>query len=182
MIQTTNYLGSATVLNTGMVPGHVEVLLPNGDGVSARLALAVPYQPAVGDEVLVIAQETDNLFVIGVLKGSGATTLKVPGDLNIEAPNGAIILSASKNMNLKSKQILETSAPRIVLRSGRLDVLTGKFVQKVENVYQWVSELCQIKSRRFRTVVDEGFLVKAGRTHLKSNGNCSINGKTIHLG
>ena len=182
MIQTANYLGSATVLNAGMVPGYVEVLLPDGEGVSARLALAVPYQPSVGDEVLVIAKDSDHMFVIGVLKGTGSTTLKVPGDLNIEAPNGAITLSSSKRVNLKSKQVVETSAPRIVLRSERLDVLTRKIVQKVQNYYQWISELCQIKSRRFRIVVDEGFLVKAERVHLKSNSNCSIDGKTIHLG
>jgi hypothetical protein len=146
------------------------------------MALAFSYRPVEGDEVLVIAHENEKLFVIGLLKGSGHTTLKVPGNLSIEAPNGSVSISSKGMMHFESDQVVETVAPRVALRAGRLDIITRQFVQKAENVYHWVSELFQIKTRRFRAVSDESCLVKAKRAHMKSEGDFSIDGKTIHLG
>src|SRR5262245_54816146 len=76
MFETAVFLGPARVLAEDGKTGRVQVALPDGDEVWARLALAVPYHPAVGDEVLVICQEMPDAYVIGVLRGHGTTTLR----------------------------------------------------------------------------------------------------------
>ena len=53
--------------------------------VWATVALAYPYEPAVNDMVLAIGQG-EAWYVIGVLQGSGKTSLAVPGDLAILRP------------------------------------------------------------------------------------------------
>ena len=54
--EITQYLGPAEVISPAGKPGFVELRLLDGETLWARLALALPYSPAVGDEVLVICQ------------------------------------------------------------------------------------------------------------------------------
>jgi hypothetical protein len=179
---SATYLGPATVLAPAQTLGRVEVLLATGEQKSAVLAIATPYRPATGDEVLVIGNAIDALYVVGVIRGSGITTLSVPGDLAIQAPNGSITVSASKQLALTSEQSVKAAAPRVMLCSARLDLWSKRILQKSENAYLWVSELFQLKSRRVRTLSEEGYFVKARRMHLKSSENCKIDARTIHLG
>ncbi len=185
-------LGPATVVAVLPQPGWMEVLLPGGSRAQARMALAVPYQPVVGDELLIIGQGTgqdqeeqpdqQTVYAIGVLKGSGQTILRVPGDFAIDAPQGGITLSCAKPMRVKSRQRIDIASPRLNLRAVRLQLSAQRLVQRVANAYTWVRGLFQIKSRRCRTVADESFLVKTKRARMKSGGDFNINGKTIHLG
>ena len=70
----------------------------------------------------------------------------------------------------------------MVLRAGRLELAARRAIQRFQDAYLWLRGLFQVKSRRFRAVADEGLTVKSGRTHLKSQGDMSIDGRTIHLG
>jgi hypothetical protein len=179
---TTTYIGPAAVLASNQTGGQIEVQLPSGGQTSARVALAIPYSPAVGDEVLVIGDDLEDLYVIGVLHGGGVSRLTVPGDLAIEAPNGAIMFSSAKKLELTSRQAVETSAPQVTLRANRLNLIARRTIQKFDSAFTWVAELLQVKSRRIRTVADEGSLLKADRMHVLTKGNCVIKSKTIHLG
>lgn len=182
MIATSVYLGPARVSGAPGRPGFVQVELPDGIRVQARLALAVPYSPESGDEVLVVCQELPQVWVIGLLRGRGKTTLRVAGDLTIEAPHGAVNILAGKGIRMESEESIGLSAPRATLRFGRLNILVTTLVQRLVNSFVWASGLIQFKSRRLRQVSDEGWLVRSGRAHLKSKDNFHINGKTIHLG
>jgi hypothetical protein len=183
MIVTSSvHLGPAKVLAAVGKPGFVQVALSDDEVTWARLALAVPYSPAEGDEVLVIRVESSPAFVIGVLQGRGPTTLRVPGDLNLEAPNGVVQVSAGKSVRLRAGQDVELVSKRVGVRASRVNIIAETFVQRATNVYTWVTGLFQTKSRRHRQVIDEGWLVRAGRAHVKTSENIHINGKTIHLG
>src|SRR5262245_32429412 len=83
---TLEHLGPATV--TAVLDQEVELELP-GNRCWARLAMAVAYQPQIGDTVLAIATPKD-CYVIGVLEGRGPTVLNAPGDLELSAPYGSI--------------------------------------------------------------------------------------------
>lgn len=179
--KTAIYLEPAEAL-TGVESGRLEVCLRSGLRASARLALAMPYRPVPGDELLVIGNDVDDLYIIGVLCGVGLTKLTVPGDLSIEAPHGAIRLSSAREIRAESRARVETSAPQVAVRADRLDIFANRTIQKFANAYTWVTDLFQMKSGRTRSVTDEGYFLKAGRAHIRTKDNCVINAKTIHLG
>ena len=182
IVETASYLGPALVLAGPDVTGYVQVSLPGNEIMQARLALALPYSPEPGDEVLVICHEPPQAYVIGLLEGRGTTTLRVPGDLRIEAPQGEVHISAGKAVHVRSGEALELTSPRATFRFDRLNMLVSTLVQRLTNAFSWATGLVQTKSRRMRMVADEGWLVRAGRAHVKTKENIHINGKTIHLG
>lgn len=200
MLETAVYLGPARILAVSPspllprgdeegesavrhhTPVYVQVALADDEIVRARLALAVPYYPVPGDEVLVIFQELPDAFVIGVLRGSGTTTLRVPGDLKLEAPCGEVSIVSGKKVKIRSGEALELAAPLATFRFRRLNLFLTTLVQRVNNAFTWATGLIQTRSRRLRQLADEGWLVRADRAHLKSSDNFHINGKTIHLG
>lgn len=182
IIDTAQYLGPAEVVTAAGKPGYVEVRLLDGEIVWARLALAFPYLPALSDEVLVVFQQPSQAYVIGVLQGRGVTTLQVPADLTLAAPNGSIRLLAGKAVQLNGTESVDISTPRATVRAKRLNLLATTLVQRIGNAYTWATGLLQFKGRSIRTVTDEGWLLRADRVHVKTSGNTSIRGKTIHLG
>src|SRR4051812_25077045 len=79
-----DYLGPAEVTR---LEGHaVYVALPSDDGAETRaeLALAFPYEPALGDTLLVISKGA-SCYVIGVLHGTGRSVFSLPGDVGVRA-------------------------------------------------------------------------------------------------
>jgi hypothetical protein len=182
MLETSVYLGPARVLAGPGKPGYVHVALADDEVVWARLGMAVPYSPEPGDEVLVICQELPDAYVIGVLQGRGTTTLRVPGDLKLEAPRGAVSIVAGTSVKVRGALAIELAAPRATFRFRRLNLVVTTLVQRLGNLFTWATGLIQTKSQRLRQVADEGWLVRAGRAHVKAEENIHINGKTIHLG
>ena len=183
MTQIDSYLGPAEVVtHGGGKPGFIEVRLLDGELTWARPALAQPYSPAEGDEVLVICQRPHEFYVIGVLRGRGVTTLEVPADLTLAAPNGTIRITAGRGVQVHGADSVELKTRHATIRALRVNLLATTLVQRLGNAYTWVTGLLQWKSRRTRTVTDEGWLVRAERAHVKTSGNTCINGKTVHLG
>ncbi len=182
IVGTSSYLGPARVVAGAGRPGYVHVALPEDGSMWARLAMAVPYNPMPGDEVLVICDEPPNAYVVGVLKGSGTTTLRVPHDLRLEAPFGDVHIDAGHSIKMHSEVAIDMTSPRATFRFSRLNVLVTTLVQRLTNAYTWAVGLVQTKGRRVRCVAKEGWLVRAGRAHVKTSDNIHINGKTIHLG
>jgi hypothetical protein len=176
------YLGPAKVVTDSGRPGYVQVTMPDNELVWARVALVVPYRVAAGDEVLVICHGRPHTYVIGLLETSGPTTLRVPGDLRLEAPDGVVQIAASRGIRLHSDQSLDLEAARATFRFLRLNMLVTTLVQRLENAYTWATGLVQSKSRRVRSIAEEGWLMSAGRAHIKTTDNVHIGGKTIHLG
>ena len=182
IVETVAYMGPGRVLAGPDKPGYVHVALADNRAVWARMAMAVPYSPEPGDEVLVVCNEPPDAYVIGVLHGHGTTTLRVQADLRLEAPRGDVHILAGKSIHLRSEESLELNAPRATFRFARLNVLVTTLVQRLTNAFTWATGLVQSKGRRLRWIADEGWLVRAGRAHVRTTENIHINGKTVHLG
>ena len=181
-LETSTYLGPASVSSFNRPLGEVRVVLPWGEDCRARLALGWPYSPAKGDEVLVIGQDLEKLYVIGVLRSEGTTRWRVPGSLSIEAPEGGIRLSAGSGIELHSRERIDTTAPVVSLRAGCLEIVARRLIEKAGSVYAWVSGLFQLKSRRLRAVTESTVHVKGERVYLKSDKQMHLKGETINLG
>ena len=180
IVETAGYLGPARVLAAGE-PGYVQVVISADDVVWARMAMAIPYKPEPGDEVLVICN-APHAFVIGVLEGQGTTTLRVPCDLRLEAPQGDVHIVAGKTIRMRSEVAMDLSAPRATFRFARLNLLVTTLVQRLTNAFTWATGLVQSKSGRLRWIAEDGWFVRAGRAHVKTSDNIHVSGKTVHLG
>lgn len=139
----------------------------------ATVALAYPYAPTVNDTVLAIGQG-EAWYVIGVLQGSGKTSLTVPGDLAIRAPFGAIELNAARGVKIKS--------PAVQIIAGKLDVFAHAIVERFANATRWVKETFQIRAGRQRTRVEGTYDLKAERIVERAEGDVKIDGNQIKLG
>ena len=90
MIETAAILGPATVTS---LSGGLSVNLPDGTAGRAQMAMAVTYEPAVGDRLLVIGNDPAELFVIGVVSGRGKIAIRAE---EIELDAGKITVKAER--------------------------------------------------------------------------------------
>ncbi len=165
------YLGPAEVVE--VMPHGVEVRLPDGAAARARLALAYPYEPAVGDELLVIGNE-DGHYVIGVLSGQGRTSLAFRGDVDLRAEGGVLRLTSDRGV--------EVEAPEVTMLSGKLQQIAGAVAQKFTSLRQTVSELLSVHAGQAHSVVEGSSFSQSKSATILTEGKVTINGKAIHLG
>ena len=165
------YLGPATVVQAGV--RDVTVRLENGHTVTAELALALPYVPAIDDVVLALGKDARH-YVVGVLHGSGETSLNFRGNVKLRAIGGSLDIGADEEVRVKGKAI--------ALESGQLRLMSDTVIQKCTTMYQRVRDLMNVRAKRIDTNVDEGTVTKAKRATILTEETMTINGKRIHLG
>lgn len=153
MIETAAILGPATVTS---LAGGVRVALADGTAGRAQMAMAVAYEPAVGDRLLVIGNDPSALFVIGVVSGRGKIALRA--------------------------EEIELEASQLTIRAGKLECFADRVVQKAKDVYHWIEGLFQVRSKRARHLADESHDVQAGRAYIQADAEVVVDGRTIHLG
>src|SRR5262245_60077232 len=95
-------LGPAEVLRVGA--HELEVRLRRGSIATATLALGYPYDARVGDVVLVIG-DAEGHYVIGVIHGTGRTTLEIAGDVDVRAVDGVLRLSGDKGVEIVTPEM-----------------------------------------------------------------------------
>jgi hypothetical protein len=166
----SEYLGPAEVVSVSA--GAAEVELPGGDVAHARLALAFPYRPEPGDTLLVVGRD-EAFYVIGVLDGTGATELSLPGDVAIRA-SGALHLEGATGVDIRG--------PEVSLDAGKLRVAADAMVQKLGSLYQRVSALWSVRARDAEALIEGSSLTRAKTAAILTDETMSINGKQIHLG
>jgi len=164
------YLGPARVLEA--VSGFARVRIGESERWAA-LALASPYQVAAGDTVVVLAQE-ERCYLVGVLQGTGATVFRFPGDVEFQAPRGAVRVTAGKAIDLRG--------PEIGLEGDRIELRARTLVERVVDAYRWIQGLVQIQAGRARTVVEDTNYQKAGQQVLLAARDVRIDGEQIRLG
>ncbi|HSN97889.1 MAG TPA: DUF3540 domain-containing protein [Candidatus Nanopelagicales bacterium] len=165
------YLGPATVIRAS--PVGVEVRLPDGAAHRAELALAFLYEPAEGDVVLVIGQESGH-YVIGVLHGTGRASLNLPGDVDLRAVGGVLRLAGDKGV--------EIAAPELSVQVSRVRMIADSVVQRFATLRQRVTELLSVHAAESHTLVDGAAHTQAKSATILTEEKTTINGKTIHLG
>lgn len=149
---------------------RLELLMEDGPA-TATLALAAPYDPSVGDVVLVIGDE--ERYVIGVLKSQRRAVLSVPGDLDIKAGG---------RVRIHGETALELTSPQVTVRADRFETIAQASFQRFMNSYTWVKGVIQTTSGRLRTLVDQTATLQAGRIVEKAREDVSIDGQKIRLG
>jgi hypothetical protein len=128
---------------------------------------------AIGDTVLAIGEQ-GSWYAIGVLQGTGATTLAVPGDLNIRAPRGSIELSAVRGIRIKS--------PRVDITAKKLQVAARAILERFTEATRCVKQTFRLRIGRFRTRVGSIYDLKADRILERAEADIKIDGRKIHLG
>lgn len=166
----STYLGPARVRE--LAGNRVQLEFPD-ERPWALLALAYPYQPEVGDTVLAAGQG-EIWYVIGVLQGTGKTTLTVPGDFEVLAPRGRINLVAGKSVEIRS--------PEVKLTAGKLQLAARSLVERFTDASRWIKATWQIRAGRVRTQVEGDYRLKAKRINERADEDVKIDGKKIHLG
>lgn len=166
----TQFLGPARVVR---VEGTRLLLCVNATQVWARTAVGYPYAFQADDEVLTIGQH-DDWYVIGVLHGSGKTTLQVPGNLQLLAPQGSIEMVAARGISLRG--------PRISLAAIDLNLVAKRFNQRFEQAKLWVKGRLEVVAQRMSTKVDHSYRLHAGKIVERAEGDVKIDGQKIHLG
>ncbi len=154
--------------------GQVEVRLPSGRTTSARLALAFAYEPAEGDDVLLVQKGSEPAWIIGVVRSSGRAVVEFPGDLEIRAKGGKLTLTGDEGLAIES--------PDVEVRAGKLRTFAGAVIQHVESFTQRVRELHSVYAGESHAIVEGTSLSQAKRTKIVTEETVSVNGREIHLG
>jgi Protein of unknown function (DUF3540) len=165
-----DYLGPAEVVGLGP---PLAVRLPSGAVVDAAMALAVPYEPAMADEVLVIGKGEGH-YVIGVLHGRGRVSLALEGDVDLHATNG--------KLRLRGDAGVELLGPELQVRTGRVEVIAGAVIQRFASLTQRVAKLLSVRAGEAHTVVEGAQVTQAESAAILTEGTMTLNGKQIHLG
>ncbi|MFO0617904.1 MAG: DUF3540 domain-containing protein [Polyangiaceae bacterium] len=159
---------------TRATPGALAAQRAGAREVDAALAVAFTYEPAVGDEVLLIEDGEGKAWVIGVLRSTGRGVVSFPGDLSVRAENGKLTLSGDRGVAIES--------PDVEIRASKLRTFAGAVLQHVESLSQRVRELYTLHAGNAQTIVEETALTQARRAKIVTEENVSINGREIHLG
>src|SRR6185369_14221857 len=112
-------------------------------------------------------------YVIGVLKGSGPTTLLVPGDLTLAAPHGQVSIDAAQGVEIRG--------PKIKLRASRLDLVAHSISERCQRATQWVKETLQLRVGRLRARAETTIDLSAEQIRQHAKEDVKIDGKMIHL-
>lgn len=139
---------------------------------TAQLALPVVYEAQPGDMVLAIATEA-GCYVIGVLAGTGKTSLKVDGDLAITAA-GRLDLAAGKGIRLSSSLV--------AVVGEKIQLTARQFLGRFAEAAQRVTGLFRQDLGSSRTRVAETSDLAAGRIRQRARDDVSIDGEQVRLG
>jgi hypothetical protein len=166
------FLGPAEVVEAS-TPAGVRVRLPDGAIATARLALAFTYEPRPADVLLVIGNP-DGHYVIGVLHGTGKTTMAVAGDVEVRAVGGELVLAGDKGVRVEGAEVS--------VRAGKLSMLADTLAQKLNTLRQHVTDLVSLRAGKTHTIVDEAVFQQSKRATILTEETVTVNGKAIHLG
>lgn len=165
------HLGPGEVVS--VMPHEVEVEIAPGRRVQAQMALSIAYEPCVGDVLLLLGKGDDH-YVVGVLRGSGKTSLSFQGAVDVRATGGPLTLSSDVGIVLHG--------PETEIHAGKLQVFAGSVVEKLGSLYQRVRDALQVHAGKTHTVVDDASFLTARNAAIVTEETMSINGNEIHLG
>lgn len=167
----SDFLGPGRVIKAA--PHEVEVEIRSGERVSAQMALSIPYSAVEGDILLVIGKGEDH-YVIGVLHGTGTTSLSFSGAVDVRAQGGPLTLSSDQGVIVRG--------PEVEVETGKLRMFAGAVVQKFSSLYQRVRESLNVHAGQAHTIVEERSFLTAKNASIVTEEAMSINGEEIHLG
>jgi len=168
------YFGPATV--SAVLDREVELeILAGGAAMRrwARLAIAVVYQPQIGDVVLAIAAAGD-CYVIGVIEGRGSTVLNAPGDLELRADSGEVRIAGAQGCVV--------AAPAVRVEAASLDLVGDTLHEEFEIVRYRIGEMLEVRAKAICTAVADTYRLTARRIFGRGEDSVSIDAPSINLG
>ena len=166
------YLGPARV--TAVEGVEITVEIPGRAGsILVAPAFVLPYAPAVGDTLLVIGRG-ERHYAIGVLHGTGTTSLSLQGNVALHARDGALSLSGDHGVTIRG--------PELEVEVGKARVVADAVVQKLNSLYQRVSGLLSVRAIEAHTVVEKTSFTKAKNASILTEETVTVNGKQVLLG
>ncbi len=141
----------------------------------------------------------------------GCATIEAPaGDLTFSAPKGRVtlrsgedvVIEAARTASIEAKTLrakgekaelvggdvsvvartILTSAEEIAEKAARIERTAGRLIEHARDVFWEVTGLSQSRLGRVRTLVRDGYSLRAKRTTMVSEDDTSIDGKRILLG
>lgn len=169
----TAYLGPATVVRAEGRSAVVCLANASTAEVRAQLAFTFPYEPQVGDSLLVMGQE-HGYYAVGVLAGAGKASLEFQGDVDVRAFGGTL--------RLTSDEKVEIEAPRITMRAGVLRTLAHSISEKADQMHRWVRGLLAVRAGTSRRTIDGEDSTRCHDSVTLAKETVKIDGDQLHLG
>lgn len=154
-----------------------DVVVEISEGVTrtAKLAMAFPYRPVIGDLLLVIAERGQpEAYVIGVLAPSGRTSLEFTGDVDVRAVGGSLRLAGDRGVQIE--------APSLDVAAREVRVVAQKLVQSCSSILQRAKDLFTVEAKEVHQLVEGDLLSRSKSATLVAEEKVVFNGKQIHLG
>ncbi|MBL8603710.1 MAG: DUF3540 domain-containing protein [Myxococcales bacterium] len=174
---------SSTVASPRLGPATVRAVLDAErvtverarDGVvrEARLAMPMRYEPVAGDVLLVI-DDDDAAWVIGVIDGRGHTHVEARGPLTLRSRESTVAIEGHQGIRLE--------APEVSLRSAVWELVTERANLHARSLHQRVSELLHTHAGTLHTLVRGHSLQQSKAATVLTDEKLVLNGKAIHLG
>lgn len=170
LLDDESYLGAGTVVRT--VAGNTVVSLEDETEVEARMALAFPYDPVEGDDLLVIGRG-DRHFVIGVLRTSGEINLRFNGDVRLEA---------ERELRLQADGDIELTAKNIAIRVHKMKLVADTLVETARELYQTVRDNWRTQAGEREETTTGEWVSRSKKANLTTAEEVTINGREVRLG
>ncbi len=186
----------------------------SGAGVlRCRQAASCMLAPGAGDRVLVATLHDTECWVLAVLEraeGAGRAVVEVPGDGEIRAAAGALVMAArdgvtvatggpmrvhSDSLELHAREgsavlgvlkllaeTVEGEAGALRGRFGVIDTVAERVSSRAQRVYRWVEEFEQLRARRVDWDMKETAQIHAREALVTAEGLVKIDGAQIHVG
>lgn len=165
----TDFLGPAPVRR---FEGAAPIVMIGGREVRAEMALAFPYEPAIGDDLLVVGKD-DRFYVIGLLRARGQVALRFMGDVRLSAVGGKLELEGDEGVRVRGRTV------EVVARQFK--TLADSVVERANDVYRRVRDTLDVHAGEKRELVDGLISTRATTINSATSGVTSINGKEIHM-
>ncbi|ADU90965.1 DUF3540 domain-containing protein [Taylorella equigenitalis] len=154
----------------------------DGNVLSCERAASCLLEPSVGDKVLVSGPNSDELFIIAIVKQKETSNskVKIPGNLTIQAEE--LSFRASKKVDLKSDHLqMKSNTAEVVVDSAdyvgselRSTVSIFRFVGKV---YELITDRLAQMSRNTVRITEQIDQTRAGTIDYQAEDSARVHSK-----
>jgi hypothetical protein len=171
------YLGAARVVQaagTSLVVALEEVDAPTGSiVVRAMLALAFPYRPVAGDQLLIVG-DARAFYAIGVLEGRGQSQLSHDGNIALRAEGGRLRVAGARGVRLGGRAV--------AIEARQLRRVALAAVQTFRQQRSHVREESKLEAGEVDELSQDRWLLRTRRAVIKALHGARLKGSTVRLG
>ncbi len=183
-----------------------------GGTYEARRAVSCLVEPAVGDTVLVTVLATGECYVLAILERpeATATTLTVPGDLNVSLPGGRFVVAARESVELAAGREVSVAAGRVSVNAvdgsvalqklsllaglvrgeaesvkvvaAAIDTAVGRLTERIGRSFRTVEESDHLRANHIDYRAKEHLSLHADAALVSANELVKVDAEQIHIG